>query len=362
MLAIRKILCPVDSSSLSDQALTVARHYAQRFAAQLCVLHIDAHGHEERPNDRVVNEALHRLQKALDLNQETMESASLRAVTRCGKPAVEIARFAHQENTDLIVMGTHGLTGWRYLILGSVAEEVMQTAPCPVLAICHTHGYTPFDIEHPRKILCPTDFSEPSYVGLEAAVDLAREFDAELLVMHAVSPLIEETPLFSEPEKTDDSRCEEASQSLAEAIEALVPSEVRACPIVTIGEAAECIVDLAQEENADLIVIATRGESGWRHVLFGSVSEAVARAAHCPLLTVPIPRVTEIAANGANRAQIGTDEAISAVAPNDAQTVEPPNRFGEATGQKTEVVVLTSAGSGLQQEAEVETQPIVPFV
>ena len=141
-----------------------------------------------------------------------------------------------------------------------------------------------------KKILCPTDFSEPSYEAIKAAGELAFHFGSELCVLHVVSP-VPLVPVGGEPSGFNVSLYErelEASSkgSLEEIINQMEWKDLKVRLIVLRGNAADEIVRTSEEENADLIVIATRGRTGWDRLIFGSVAEKVVRLAKCPVLTV----------------------------------------------------------------------------
>lgn len=142
-----------------------------------------------------------------------------------------------------------------------------------------------------KKILCPTDFSEPSYEAIKTAGEIAFHFGSELCVLHVVSPVpvvpmgggaAFNVPLY-EQELEVTSR-----KSLEEIINQLEWKELKVRLIVLRGNAADEIVDIADQENVDLIVIATRGRTGLDRLIFGSVAEKVVRLARCPVLTVAI--------------------------------------------------------------------------
>ena len=141
-----------------------------------------------------------------------------------------------------------------------------------------------------KKIVCPTDFSEPACKAIKAAGELAEKFAAELILMHVVGPVpVLETPTglagFDVAAYQQELSASAAS-SLQMRLEKHVPSSVVARTVVVHGEAAHEIVRVANEEGADLIVVSTHGESGWRHRIFGSVAEKVIRNADCPVLAI----------------------------------------------------------------------------
>ena len=155
------------------------------------------------------------------------------------------------------------------------------------------------------RILCPTDFSEPSLAALETACELAKHFDAELRVLHVLPftlPFPSDMVVMAAPSyyPSDNERIQEAHRRLADLIEHRVPAGVRVLSEVKMGHTANEIVCAADDETADVIVIGTHGETGWRHLAFGSVAEKVVRMAHRPVLTIhsgPIPQREEPSEN-----------------------------------------------------------------
>lgn len=145
-----------------------------------------------------------------------------------------------------------------------------------------------------RKIVCPTDFSGPSYAALDDAAELAARFGAELIVVHVTQPIppVIGVPPFPEHAAFDTSRYEEvirknADDRLREVLGRETLRGVKARAVARHGNPAEEIVAAADAEGADLIVIASHGETGWRRFIFGSVTERVLRLAEIPVLVTP---------------------------------------------------------------------------
>lgn len=141
-----------------------------------------------------------------------------------------------------------------------------------------------------ERILCPTDFSEPSYEAIVAAGELAHHFAAELCVVHVVSP-IPLVPMRHEPSAFNVPLYERelessAKRSIEEIINQMEWRDLKVRLIVLQGNAADEILRTASEEEVDLIVIATRGRTGLDRLIFGSVAEKVVRLAPCPVLTI----------------------------------------------------------------------------
>ncbi len=147
-----------------------------------------------------------------------------------------------------------------------------------------------------KKVLCPTDFSEPSYAGLKAGRELAVHFGAELWLIHVIPPIPVYGPFpdlpvaasFDIPQYQQE-LVAYSKKALQDVVEQRLAPEVRAQTLVAVGDAAQQIVRAARKEDCDLIVIATHGQTGWRRFVFGSVAEKVVRLAACPVLTVQGP-------------------------------------------------------------------------
>jgi universal stress protein A len=141
-----------------------------------------------------------------------------------------------------------------------------------------------------KKILCPTDFSEPACKAIQAAGELAEQFSSELILLHVVGtvPVLESpTGLAGFDVAAYRQELADAAQtSLTQRAKQYVPASVTARTLVVHGDAAHEIGRVAEEASVDLIVLSTHGESGWRHRLFGSVLEKVLRIADCPVLAV----------------------------------------------------------------------------
>jgi nucleotide-binding universal stress UspA family protein len=143
-----------------------------------------------------------------------------------------------------------------------------------------------------KNILCPTDFSEPSYEALHAADEIARHFSAELTLVHVVTP-IPVIPIHDDPTSFNlplyEKEMEASARKTLEQVskEKLSPG-VRVDAIVIQGDPATQIVRLAKDNQNDIIVIATHGLTGWRKFMFGSVTEKVIRLATQPVLSIRI--------------------------------------------------------------------------
>lgn len=145
-------------------------------------------------------------------------------------------------------------------------------------------------MEQIYRILCPIDFSDASQQSLGVAMEWAQRAKAELVVLHVIPPYLPQAIDLALPVPPDlpaeVERRAEAESHLQSFVDRNVPREIPVRPEIGLGSAANEIVEFARQEEIDLVVMSTHGYSGWRHLLMGSVAEAVVRSAPCPVLTV----------------------------------------------------------------------------
>lgn len=271
-------LCfPTDFSEPARHAFDTACRWAKAFDAALHLVHIVEYGAlpveeaAERLSD-LVGEARAR---GVDDVTKTLQSAEAAA------PAIlDVARDA---KADLIVMGTHGRRRLERLFMGSVAEEVIQEAPCPVLAMRRRGEASKRGL---RRLLVPVDFSEPSERCAALAGTVAGHLGGEVHLLHVLEEIdlpgiygALDNPL-NEVRPDLEERVRDELRALARKHAADVRTEVHFAE----GDAAGTIVSWAEEQTADLIVIGSQGRSGLERFLLGSVSEKVVRRAACPVL------------------------------------------------------------------------------
>jgi len=146
MIALKRILVATDFSEASEAAVRYGRALAEAFGASLDILHVmedpfvyapTSEGYLPPPQffEEMDSSARERLEQVLPPADRAKLDARL--VIKKGSPFVEIVRYAKNENSDLIVMGTHGRGPIAHMLMGSVAEKVVRKAPCPVLTVRH---------------------------------------------------------------------------------------------------------------------------------------------------------------------------------------------------------------------------------
>lgn len=297
---LETILVATDFSETADLALDRALDLAGRHASEIVLVHV------MQPEIPIVAtpemivvppdyEKLLREASVEGLAQasERVRAAGLRVreVLEKGHPARKITACADAVDADLILIGTRGHTGFRHLLLGSVAEEVVRLARQPVLTV---HPGDDRPIEPVERLLFPTDFSPAADHALSVATRLlAGSRDARILLVHTflVSPSVVPLGGFrtgTAPHFVEDAQ-KLAERATAPAVEALRERGLDVEVIVERGDPAEIVTELAAAREVDLIVMGTRGHSKLRQILLGSTAERVVEHAPCPVMTVHEP-------------------------------------------------------------------------
>lgn len=291
---LRKILCPVDFSDFSPPVLAYAVALAKLFGGEVTVLHVFPTGIP--PANQVtypswllqVPEARDAIAKELHalLAPFSATGVTLRTQVAEGNTAAEIVRYAGEGQMDLIVLGTHGRSGFDRFALGSVAEKILRKAPCPVMTLPPGMPRAVADVSL-RRILWPTDFSSCSEEALDFALSLAARTHAGVTALHVVETLD------SRPESSASGAVVELHQRQREtelrALEAVSDARAGAVPmenLVVLGRPYLAIVEAAASRAADLIVMGVRGRGAVDITLFGSTTNQVVRRAQCPVVTI----------------------------------------------------------------------------
>jgi nucleotide-binding universal stress UspA family protein len=197
--------------------------------------------------------------------------------------------LAEAASADMIVMGTHGRSGFEHLVLGSVTEKVLRKAACPLLTIPRdASGATGAVPRLFHRIVAAVDFSDVSMRALAHAVSLAEEADAHLTVMHVIH-VPEQIALWLERGDAV-SPIREMTAAAERRLKSAVADTIRAyCHVadrVEVGEPYREILRLADEQRADLIVLGAHGQGVVERMFVGSTTQQVVRHAACPVLTV----------------------------------------------------------------------------
>ncbi len=284
MLTLRHILFPTDGSPCAEHAFAHAVHLADLFRAALHVVYVwQGHGAEPREALPAPLDTLYA--RAREVAGDTFAGTIVRAEEREGVPAIGLLAYAQRHAIDLIVMGTHGRRGVGRLMLGSVAEEVVRLADCPVLTLRPPVERAPREL---RRLLAPVDFSPSSWVAVAYAQHLAAATGGRLDLLHVVETLpsygLADIPAVFPPPSDDvlASTRQALLDLAAETHGPKVPVEAH----VVAGHPVLGVLDTAERLHPDLVVLPSHGRTGLRRLILGSVAEQVVRRAPSPVLVV----------------------------------------------------------------------------
>jgi len=289
-VALSSVLFATDFSPYSDAALPYARAIAREYGAKLFATHVvsaddylftapDLWPAQRQKEKQLQTEVENRLEKQL-------QGMPHKVLFAAGDVWTVISRILQEDKIDLLVMGTHGRTGAKKVVLGSIAEKIFRQACCPVLTVGPNAPRKSDDEIHFKNILLATDFGKESLAALPYAVSLAEENQSQLSLLHVVGqPAAGIVDL------------EEVKTSVMRRLEELVPTEAEPwchteCRVEFSRQFAtpeERILEIARERQAELIVIGLRPT---HHALvtvthFGrTTAQHIVAQAACPVLTV----------------------------------------------------------------------------
>ncbi len=304
MIKVERILCPIDFSDFSRRALDHAVAIARWYKSTITLLHVCtpapvayAPGSAVLPSAVLTPEdrgALLAAMKRLAESEAGMH-VPVEFDMAEGSTAIVILGRAEAIAADLLIMGTHGRSGFERLVLGSVTEKVLRQAACPVLTVPRgLPDAVPVSPVLFKRILCAIDFSGSSMHALTYAMSLAQEADAHLTVMHVLE-LPPDLPLEAPEPAPAWIRGFREYVALAEEerrarLRDAIPDSVRAyCTVDTVlttGKTYREILRVAEEQQADLLVIGIHGRGAIDRLLFGSTAQHLVRQASCPVLTL----------------------------------------------------------------------------
>jgi nucleotide-binding universal stress UspA family protein len=299
MAKVNRILVPTDFSPTSDVALGYANQLAEKLGATVHLVHaledpytaaaFAAEAYSTLPaalRQDLIREAQRQLAERLATTGAPERRGTAEVVS--GHPSRVIVEYASGLGADLIVIGTHGRSGVPHLLLGSVAERVVRTAPCPVVTIRDAPA------GHTGRMLVATDFSPTSDEALDYARTLAGHLGATITLLHVIrDPFIAEgfsaEAYIAEAPTVRTALLDDARKRLAHRAGAVANGPAIETEAV-FGDGPKTIADYAATRGFDVLVTGTHGRTGIAHLLIGSVAERLVRMAPCPVLTVKHPK------------------------------------------------------------------------
>jgi nucleotide-binding universal stress UspA family protein len=295
MTPYRHLLCPVDFSESSRRALEWSSKFSKSVGAALSVLHVvdtellSIGNLVAVPNafDELrqrAGEAVAQLKSEMDLAHATFEIVE-------GVPEAVIVDAANRGSVDLVVMGTHGLSGFQKFLLGSVTEKVLHRVNVPLLTISPNVEGRRAELKDPRTILMAIDFGRETQAVVRHGTRLAEHYRAKLIALHIVRvPYVVLNESSFEPmtrmevERLTDSLVSKRREDLG----ALLPSSAgERESVVRVGGAPfDSLRDFVSERSVDLVILGAggHGDAGIRWL--GSTCHKMVRLAPCPVLVV----------------------------------------------------------------------------
>jgi nucleotide-binding universal stress UspA family protein len=308
MIAIQRILCPIDFSDGSRRALDYAVAIARWYESAVTALHvfspapIAAYGPGPVVLQPIVltdadrEELLREARRFVEA--EAAPGVTVEVLLREGDATTEVLAQASAMDADLIVLGTHGRSGFERLVLGSVTEKVLRKASAPVLTVPprRPDAVPPGPLVF-KSVLCPIDFSEASMHALAYALSLAEEADGRLTVIHVVSHEFDNVAdvanLAADEHMTiaefKAARDRAIRERLHQALPETAAEYARVESLLTHGKPWREILRIAAERQSELIVMGVQGRGAADLMFFGSTTQHVVRAASCPVLTLRQP-------------------------------------------------------------------------
>jgi nucleotide-binding universal stress UspA family protein len=304
------VLLAVDDSTDSKAAAQFLQRIQFPAASALYLLHVNPLDEwlrlgTSRRSLRMVEqissiraEAATKMQTVLSHMEETFRSSSLavHSLVTDGSPGAEILRTISENHIDLVVLGTRGLSKISGFLLGSVSEWVLNEAPCSVL-IVRGKARLPKATKG-MKILIAIDGSPDAQEGVEFVKKVGFPTSTVLTILHIVRKKVHQTAQLLTTNRTQldefrklaedllQARGREGTKLLEATRKALNRPELKIVENLAFGHEAEEILKASQRMRADLVVMGSRGLSGLRRFLLGSVSNKVVRYAKCSVLVV----------------------------------------------------------------------------
>ena len=319
----KKILCAIDFSDFSNIVLAYGKSMASEFGSTLCLCHIlsgtlmiSSLGHSyidytdiEAGRVQSAKDQLEKMAEELDIECEIIVSS--------GHAADEINRIVSENDIDLVIAATHGGSGIKRFLVGSVTDRLVKILQCPLLVLFSRKKYSVSIIEKNiklKKILVGCDFSPDSQLAFDHALSLAQEFQTQLYLAHVIRPIEQinlsapdyikiqgdgdyanwTPPEYIELQKKTNNEDLKNKGTLIHRLEKqlldMVPEDCRNwCTPITVmleGQPYKELIDYAVQKEVDMIVIGVHGHGLLERFLVGSTTDRVISQASCPVLVV----------------------------------------------------------------------------
>ncbi len=274
---MKRILVPTDFSEHAENALRVAAQIARKHDGEIILLHMlelpgqssDAIGHGSDIPELMFfkNKAIERVESMMDY--PFLEGIEVSEVIQFEKAFDGIINISRKNDVDLIVMGSHGASGFQEVFIGSNTEKVVRSSEIPVLVIKREEGE--FDV---NKFVFASDFSDEIKSSFSKVVKFAQNFDAHLNLVMINTP--------------NSFKSTDVAQKIMNDFISGFNLNNYSLHIYNDTNVEKGVLNFAKSINADLIGISTHGRNGLAHFFNGSISEDLVNHAQRPVVTFRI--------------------------------------------------------------------------
>ena len=292
MVSINSVLCPIDFSDGSRGALRYANTVAEHLGARLALLAVNDPLLAEAASlstvgSHLASDTTREMQRFYKQSIGPRALAGVEFEVASGKPAAEILRVSRARNSGLIVMASHGSSGFRKLFFGSTAERVLRETTVPTLVTSGTDA-GPVDVDDIRKVIrrivVPLDLTPATPHQLSIARAVAQGLDVPLLLVHVIEPV---RPLSGHHDvHTVETERRYRVETELERLNAASAEGTTPEALIVYGEPAEEIAKVASDRDAGLIIMGLHS-SPLLGPRMGSVTYRVLCLAHRPVLALP---------------------------------------------------------------------------
>ncbi len=283
-IELKRIMYATDFSDASRTALPIVGAIARHYGSQVYAAHVWQPDVFPMVSPEVVCVMDRRHQRQAQENLETLAGTPalaglpVKTIVRRGAPAEELEKVVRDSEIGLVVAGTHGATGFKHRVLGSVAEELVRGLSCPVLTVGPRLAKRFEKLERIEHILFPTDFSQESLAVFPYLASLAHEYHSRLTILHILPP---ETAANPEARKLAEPLRKQMEKALCHQISPRCKAEF----VIESGDAPETILGYARRVNADLIGLGVRCATDIAQHFRQTVAYRILAEAECPVLT-----------------------------------------------------------------------------
>jgi nucleotide-binding universal stress UspA family protein len=294
---VRHLVCTTDFSEASRHTIPYGITLAKELGAKVTICHIlnvppvITHGEVIADPDWDREEAVKTCQLDLERMMEG-QPVPWEPYIAVGHVADEINRFVKENKADLVITATHGRSGLKRLILGSVTERLMRILHCPVLVVRSTAerpSSPSTEGDAPFRILVGCDRSSDSLLAFQWGLNLAQQFQSEIHLVHVLEPSVYRD-LMKPASTAGDQNAKDLQERIREELSGMVPEEaLNWCSVrisLLAGQPYDELLKYAVVNDMDLIVLGFRGQGLMETLLMGSTTARVVRQAPCPVLSV----------------------------------------------------------------------------